>query len=138
VIVYLAGPMSSNELHHYEAYNVEAFEAARRRWEGMGHTVLCPFDANSAVWQDVHGRPFDPYTDRCDWGDPLLVAMFLADLEQVALADAIVLLEGWRHSWGARTELHLALKWGKRVFDDATGLELLSLTSKTCIHEGDK
>jgi hypothetical protein len=129
VIVYLAGPMTG-----YEAYNVEVFESARRRWEAMGHEVLCPFDANSRVWAHKYGRPFDPYTDRCDWGDPLLLEMFIEDLRQVAGAEAIVLLPGWRDSWGARTELHMALKWGKQVFDDETGRQL-NLSSKTCISE---
>lgn len=105
--VYIAGPMTGRE-----AYNLAAFQDAARAWRAAGHEVETPFDANSRVWRRTNGRDFDPHTDTCEWGDPLLRTMFMEDIDTLMRSDAIVLLEGWENSRGATLELHLAERFG--------------------------
>ncbi len=110
----------------HEHYNFHAFNRAAGQWQfGVGrHEVETPFQANSRVWRKHHGRDFDPYTDKCDYGDPILAEMLAEDLAVLCRSDAIALLSGWEKSKGARAELLLALNLGKRVFDAETGKEL--------------
>jgi hypothetical protein len=120
VKVYIAGPMTGRQY-----YNLHAFEKAQREWRLRGHEASTPFEHNNVVWRRVYGRDFDPAADRCDYGDPMLADMFAEDIAGLCRADAIVLLDGWRDSRGARVELHTATALGKRVFlADGTELDV--------------
>jgi hypothetical protein len=108
--LYIAGPMSGRS-----AYNYDAFEVARQHLTALGHEVETPFEANSRVWQRHHKRPFDPYSDRCEYGDPLLQEMFVEDIATLLRADGIALLDDWHTSRGATVELAIARLFGKAV-----------------------
>lgn len=110
--IYIAGPMTG-----HESYNVHAFERAARHWRLKGHEVETPFDANSRVWQRHHGCDFDPHTDTCDYGDPILREMFAEDVATLCRSDAIVLLDGWGRSRGATMEKALANLLGIPALD---------------------
>lgn len=111
--VYIAGPMTG-----FEAYNLHAFQRAQREWRLRGHDAIIPFESNSTVWQRHFGREFDPYTDSCDWGDPLLRELFVEDVAYLLSADAVAVLPGWQKSKGALLELHHALMFGLPIYDN--------------------
>ncbi len=104
----------------YEDYNFAAFQDAVIDWERAGHEAVTPFEANNVVWRKYFGRDFDPKVDKCDYGHELLPEMFLADLAEVAHADAIALLPGWELSRGARIEALIAGLFGKPLLDSVT------------------
>lgn len=110
--VYIAGPMTGHEY-----YNLHAFERAARHWRLQGHEVETPFDANSRVWRRHHGRDFDPTTDTCEYGDPILREMFAEDVAVLCGSDAVVMLDGWRDSRGASMEKALADLMGIPTWD---------------------
>lgn len=112
--VYIAGPMTG-----YPAYNVGRFEAVANEWREAGHEPTTPFECNSAVWQRHHGRPFDPYSDRCEYGDPLLREMFAADVAALLASEQVVVLAGWEKSKGAQREVVLAQTFGIPVVSEA-------------------
>lgn len=116
----------------HEHYNVAGFQEAASRWAAAGHDPVTPFEANSIVWRKHFQRDFDPAVDRCDYGDALLPEMFLADLGEVARADAIALLPGWDKSRGARIEALLAGVFGKPLYCAAT-LQPLTLSATVLI-----
>ena len=122
--VYIAGPMTGKEF-----YNVEAFREAQARWLDRGWDAHTPFEANSRAWHRVYGRDFDPYTDVCDYGSPLLPLMFAEDLHEVCTSDAIALLPGWEKSKGVARELAVALLLGKRIYNAETFQPLYLKTS---------
>lgn len=95
-VVYVSGPYRGSS--HWEvARNIErAREAARRLWS-LGVVVICPH-ANTAM---MDGDGID----------------FLAgDLELVRRSDAVVMLEGWEASEGARREREEAIRCGIPVY----------------------
>jgi nucleoside 2-deoxyribosyltransferase len=110
--VYVAGPMTG-----YENYNHSGFMRAKLILEAEGYDVVTPFDANSRVWQRYHGRPFDPFKDRCDYGDLILKEMLLEDLTEVKNADLVVVLQNWERSRGAGIEVQVAQAMGVPVHD---------------------
>lgn len=107
-LYYVAGPMTG-----YVHYNVYAFRDAQAALEAEGHCAVTPFEANSTVWRKHFGRDFDPFTDKCDYGDPLIAEMFLADLEVLRCADVVAFLPGWEASRGAKVEMLMARMFGK-------------------------
>lgn len=109
--VYIAGPMTGKE-----AYNLHAFQRAQREWRIKGHEAIIPFESNNTVWERHYGREFDPYNDRCDYGDPLLRELFAEDVAYLLSADGIVLLRGWEASKGAMLELRIAHTFKMPVF----------------------
>jgi hypothetical protein len=115
VKVYIAGPMTGIEF-----YNFPRFFDAKMDWITAGHEAITPFDTNSAVWARHYGRPFDPYSDKCDYGDPILAEMWLENMGALTRADAIALLPGWEKSRGATAELVVALGLGKEVYEAFT------------------
>jgi hypothetical protein len=121
--IYIAGPMTG-----YERYNFDAFEAAKFRALDAGHAVVTPCDITQEVWHLNFGRPFDPATDRCDYGDPVLCQMLREDLRAVLNADAIALLPGSEKSRGAQLELAVARAIGLRVLDACTMQEMPELS----------
>lgn len=113
--VYIAGPMTG-----YEHYNAAAFQTAATDWRAEGWQVVTPFECNSRVWQRIYGRDFDPATDHCDYGDPVLSLMLREDVRALASADAAAFLPGWRKSKGASFEFQVASMLGLELYDAAT------------------
>ena len=122
--IYIAGPMTG-----HEAYNHRAFAAAQEFLQSMGWNAVTPFASNSVVWQRHYGRDFDPYTDACDYGEPILNEMIAEDIGALCRAYAIALLPGWENSRGARIELVISLNLGKPVYDAMTNQQLPNLSA---------
>jgi hypothetical protein len=130
--IYIAGPMTNRD-----QYGWPAFKAAQEAWRKTGHHAVTPFEANSRVWKRHHGRAFDPTTDRCDYGDPLLPEMFAEDVSEVCAAEAIALLPEWERSTGVSRELPIALMFHKPVYDAIT-MEPLPLACSITFHRTDE
>lgn len=113
--VYIAGPMTGRP-----GYNFAAFDKAAAQWRGYGHTVTTPADITRAHWLLTRGRVFDPETDRCEYGDADMCALFAQDMAAVCAADTILVLDGWLGSRGARIEAAIACALGKRFVDAVT------------------
>jgi nucleoside 2-deoxyribosyltransferase len=113
--VYIAGPMTG-----YEHYNEAAFLRAESEWRKAGHDAVTPWEANHAVWQKHFGRDFNPRTEVCDYGHPLLREILAADLALLASADIVAVLPGWRKSRGVAVELTVAASMGLPVYDAIT------------------
>ena len=97
-------------------YNYEAFKEASKVWTWKGHQVKTPFDATNIIWNAHFGRDFNPYTDKCEYGNTLMLDHWLEDTRILLWADAIILLKGWEESRGSRVEVQTALLMGKRIF----------------------
>lgn len=108
--LYLVGPMSN-----IEAYNVEVFNVAAAKLREQGHVVITPHEANNVPWFRRFGRDFDPYVDKCEWGDPLLCELLAEDARVLYEADALAVLDGWEYSKGSRLEIAMATAAGKPV-----------------------
>lgn len=125
--VYIAGPMTGKKF-----YNVDEFQFAAYRWRAHGHTAHLPFYANSRVWHRHYGRTFNPYVDKCDYGDPLLPEMIIEDLIELRQTDAIALLPGWENSKGTKAEILMALTFRKPIYDAVT-MERMCLTAEVVV-----
>ena len=106
--VYLAGPMTG-----LVEWGFPAFDKAAAEYRARGFTVINPAEHDRENGLDVTGMTGDPAELE---GLFDLKEALLWDLQQVADADGIVLLEGWEKSSGARAELALAAALGKRVY----------------------
>jgi len=101
--VYLAGPM-----HGYPEWNFPAFHSAADRLRGLGHRVIDP-----AALDEVYDCDLSPegVATACKSREYIR-----RDVEAICISDAIVMLDGWQESLGARGELAVA-KWaGLNVF----------------------
>jgi nucleoside 2-deoxyribosyltransferase len=110
MLVYIAGP--------YRAEGPEAVAAnvARARDVSVqllrkGYHVICP---HTMTHEMEHYPGLDDQT-------------FLRNgLEQLRRCDAVVMLQGWRHSEGSTKEYEAAMAWGKQVYEwpeEPTGQE---------------
>lgn len=119
-----------------EFYNFDAFSSAAKEWNARGYDAETPFEANSRVWQRHHGRDFDPHTDKCDWGDPILPEMLAEDFGTLFRADAVAVLPGWQQSKGAKAEVLIALNMGKTIYDAVTFLPIqVEAVVQLTVHE---
>ena len=109
-VIYLAGPMTGLPL-----YNYDAFMAAKKALEAGGYKVLTPFDANNEVWNRHFGRDFNPYEDKCDWGDPKLGEIVLVNQGYIVSCDTICLLPMWINSKGTKQEVVFGTNLGKKT-----------------------
>ncbi len=106
--VYLAGPMRGHVL-----YNFPAFDAAAELWRKQGWDVISPAELDRQVG-------FDETTDAAT--PEFMRGAMRRDLEAMLAVDAIVLLDGWQNSRGARAELAIAQWRGIPAYDWRTGL----------------
>lgn len=109
--VYLAGPMRG-----IPEFNFPAFHAAATDLRARGHEVWSPAERDIA-------EGFDPKNDEAR---PLAYYM-RHDLPAVCESDAVVVLDGWPLSTGARLEVHVARACGIPVlsYPDITPVSLL-------------
>ena len=83
--IYLAGPMTG-----YPEHNYPAFVKAAAELRSMGYEVVSPAEINpigQGTWHDCMKR----------------------DIAQMVFCEAVVTLEGWQASKGAKTEAHVAM-----------------------------
>lgn len=86
MIVYVSGPVSGRP-----DLNRPIFEIARRKIEEIGHKAIIPIDL---CWDLVDG-PCKAF---------IWTACMVRCLDALDRADAILMLEGWQDSRGARIE----------------------------------
>lgn len=122
--IYVAGPMTGRP-----GYNANAFNRAKLYLTALGHDVITPLETNNEIWQKHYGRDFDPWRDRCDYGDVILDEMVARDLMEVCSRDAIALLDEWETSKGTINELMTARNLGKVILSARTGKPI-----KTILH----
>lgn len=111
--VYLAGPMTG-----ISYYNFPAFDEAAMWLENRGYTVVSPaeLDGELGIEPDEEGKPLPPekYEE--------LLTRDLAMIESAAV-QAVVVLEEWHESQGARREVARALELGLPVMTLDTALQ---------------
>ena len=88
--IYISGPMTG-----YPDLNFPAFFAEAERLRALGYEVVNPAELNppGASWQDCMRK----------------------DIEELVKCDAIILLDGWDQSKGARLEKHIAHKLNLKI-----------------------
>lgn len=94
--VYIAGPMQG-----IPGLNYAAFDEVRDRLIAAGHIPVSPADMDREAGIDPEAGTVG-FTDQ-DWAD-----IIRKDLDVLQKCDAIVMLEGWHRSTGARAELAVA------------------------------
>lgn len=82
----------------YPEFNYPAFREAKSQLLTHGHEVISPLDECAHLG------------DGAEWRDYMI-----ANIPAVVDCDAIVLLDGWHKSKGARLEHHIALELGMKV-----------------------
>jgi hypothetical protein len=111
---YLSGPMSG-----YADYNFPAFNAAAAYLRGLGYGVF---------------NPAENFGGRVDY---LRAVYMRADIEQLLLANFVVVLPGWERSKGASLEVAVALELGLPVWD-LVGHEVRAATDQATEQPGEK
>lgn len=91
--VYVSGPMTG-----YQNYNFEAFNDMADVLRHNGYDVKNPAEN----FNGEHGHPREDY--------------MRLDIENVLASDAVILLDGWEKSVGARTEVMVAHQLGLPLF----------------------
>lgn len=129
---YIAGPMTG--LH---GYNAVAFRAAAADWEDQGWQVTTPLDTTSLIWRRHFGRDFDPFTDKCDYGDRLLAETWVENVRAITEADIVAFLPGWEKSKGCLIEHAIAAALGKHR-QGATTYAALGSPPETICQEADR
>ncbi len=101
MLVYLSGPMTG-----LPGYNTPEFHRCTARLRELGFDVLNPAETAGGA---THL--------------PRATYMYI-DVAYVQAADAVVVMDGWRSSKGAKLEMIVAAAHGKRVwtYDDEVGL----------------
>jgi hypothetical protein len=101
-IIYTAGPYSGKDSLDIQQNIINASRVAIECWR-RGWAVICPHK-NTSGYETFEGG-------NINWGTWLK-----GDLEIISRCDAIVMIQGWEKSKGARMELDFANKKGIRVY----------------------
>lgn len=137
--IYISGPMTGRKDLNRKAFNTIAAWLRKR-----GHFVINPHDLSPIFGSEESLR--DSF--ECLYGGKSKVgtetaqlarAVLLADFAAIRSCDAILLLENWDTSKGAKAELLHALSLGKIVYDfTACDLNVLKKELKEDKHHGRK
>lgn len=100
---YLSGAIT-NEIKHREI-----FDAAEKKYKDKGYEIINPVSLGDKLAK-MYVRDFDRL--------PTYAEYLIYDLEHVADCQAIILLENWKSSKGARAELQFADALGIPVIYD--------------------
>jgi len=107
---YLAGPMRGIEEYNFPAFRAAAEALRRRNWE-----IFSPAERDES--DDEAMREHAARRDSGDWSEALPFAYYMEhDLAAVCKMDAVIVLEGWEASQGARLEAVTAVEVGHPVF----------------------
>lgn len=99
MVYYISGPMTG-----YAEHNFPAFAAAATSLRKRGLAVISPAELDAL---EVPGeKPWAYYLRR--------------DLRELTRCDAVAVLPGWRHSKGAKLEVHVARELGMPIVDVET------------------
>lgn len=94
--IYLAGPMTG-----LPRWNYDAFEEATARLRAAGHAVTSPHEMELA-------DGFDPDAPVAQYTKENLHRAMRRDIQAVLQCEAVVLLDGWHLSRGAKLETDVA------------------------------
>jgi nucleoside 2-deoxyribosyltransferase len=100
---YLSGPMTG-----YEQYNYPAFDRVAKHLRSLGYEIRSPHEC-------------EPETDSVS-EEQLWENMMVKCMKMMEECSAIILMQGWPHSRGARRELEYAIRYDFQIFyyDEAT------------------
>src|SRR5438067_11503686 len=98
--IYIAGKYSDKDRRKIDAY-VNKADAAAREVARMGHVPFCPHKMTN-YWEN---DPVLKYED-----------FLRIDREWLRFCDAILLLDNWQESQGAKEEFRMAEQMGLQVF----------------------
>lgn len=104
--VFISGPMTGLPFLGFPF-----FDAKRDALRELGHIPVSPADLDRAVGFDPVDESEDATEDR-----DFLRAAIQRDVDAILGCDAIVMLDGWEASKGARAELAVAQWFDLRVF----------------------
>jgi Domain of unknown function (DUF4406)/dATP/dGTP diphosphohydrolase, N-terminal len=105
---YLAGPMRGIEDYNFPEFHKQAAWLRANGWK-----IFSPAERDE---QDEHLASLP--VDKAGWQGPLGLDYFMAyDLHAVCTHDAVILMEGWETSQGARLEAMVAVEIGHPVFE---------------------
>lgn len=97
----------------YPHYNFAAFDAKRKELEALGHFPVSPADLDRAMGFD----PFNPASVAAiPIDEKFMDNAIIHDVLCIIACDALVLLEGWEKSRGAKGELGVAQWKGLPVY----------------------
>lgn len=99
--VYIAGPYSADNIAD-KCENIQRARDACAQLIRMGHTPFCPHTMTAFM---------DTLYPDLKFGDFIRV-----DIEWLEQCDAVLMLDGWKHSPGAIIEYNRAITLGKKVF----------------------
>ena len=119
--LYVAGPM-----RHIKDFNFPAFRRATKILRARGFHVTSPHESDEAAgynWEGCTG-----YEDLSLYGFNLEERL-IEDILAVSEVDAVVVLEGWKHSAGARAEASFAWAVGTKVFAFEEGNRINGFTN---------
>lgn len=108
---YVSGPMTGRP-----RFNFDAFDEAEALGRSIGWTMISPAAHDRNLYPEMESWPGFADGDVASCPDFDFHKAMVWDLQEVARADAIVLLPGWTKSTGAGHELDVALACGKRIF----------------------
>lgn len=98
-VVYVAGPYRDDGANGVWENIMRARAAARECWK-RGWAAICPHA--SSIFMDGPDMPDRTFLD--------------GDLEILRRSDAVLMIDGWERSEGARGEYALAVEMGKDVY----------------------
>ena len=108
VSAYLAGPMRS-----IKEFNVPAFRRATKILRDAGWEVTSPHELDESAGYFWEG--FTGHENLAEYNFNL-VERLTEDIHAIGAVDAVILLDGWAHSSGARAEASFAWAVGKTVY----------------------
>lgn len=106
--VYLAGPMRG-----IPAFNFPAFASAAHALRTKGLTVVSPHEMDEAAGYDFTNATGLETFESLDFDIDVRLA---EDIETIARCDAVVCLQDWTLSYGAKCEVFFAFATGRKVF----------------------
>jgi len=106
-VIYISGPMTG-----YPNFNREAFVKAEMNLIGKGKEIVSP----SLLEQDIEGRKFKTLEEA--WMYYMKTALI-----KLLHCNAIVMLDGWSDSKGARLERYLAETLGYKIYESIEEVE---------------
>lgn len=102
-LAYLSGAINNEPNHR------EIFSAAEIKYQNQGYEIINPVSLGDKLAK-MYVRDFDRL--------PTYAEYLIYDLEHVADCQAIILLENWKSSKGAKTELQFADALGIQIIYD--------------------
>jgi len=118
---YLAGPMRG-----IAAFNFPAFRRATKILRARGIHIISPHEMDEAAGYDWAG--FTGHEDLSDYNFNL-VERLTEDIHAIGEVEAVILLDGWTNSSGARAEASFAWAVGKPVFAFEEGNRINGFTN---------